>query len=82
MAERTPNLVISNLSGPVTRDDVTVGSISTGLSTRRLGHSKSSTGGNVYRLGRSIPSDHDAYQEVPRTVAEEGMQTFLDNRKT
>jgi hypothetical protein len=79
MAERQPNLVISSLSGPVTRDDVTVE-----VDIYRLEHETTWSLEVVNGAGTSIvwddqfPSDSDAYQEFLRTVAEEGMQAFLD----
>ena len=82
MAEREPNLVISSLSGPVTRDDVNVEVLIV-----RLEHETTWTLEVVNDAGTSIvwddqfPSDSDAYQEFLRTVAEEGMQAFLDKGK-
>ncbi|HEY8005566.1 MAG TPA: hypothetical protein VIE66_01895 [Methylocella sp.] len=79
MAEQIPNLVISSLSGPVTRDDVTVE-----VDIYRLEHDPTWSLEVVNGAGTSIvwddrfPSDSDAYQEFLRTVAEEGMQAFLD----
>jgi hypothetical protein len=79
MAEREPNLVISSLSGPVTRDDVNVEVLIV-----RLEHETTWTLEVVNDAGTSIVwddqfhSDSDAYQEFFRTVAEEGMQAFLD----
>jgi uncharacterized protein len=79
MTEREPNLVTSSLSGPVTRDDVTVE-----VDIYRLEHETTWTLEVVNDAGTSIvwdqqfPSDSDAYQEFLRTVAEEGMLAFLD----
>ena len=77
--KREPNLVISSLSGPVTRDDVNVEVLIV-----RLEHETTWTLEVVNDAGTSIVwddqfhSDSDAYQEFFRTVAEEGMQAFLD----
>lgn len=80
MAERTPNLVTSGLSGIVTRDGVTVE-----VFIVRLEHEPTWSLEVVNDAGTSIvwddqfPSDEDAHQEFLRTVAQEGMRTFLDN---
>ena len=79
MTEREPNLVTSSLSGPVTRDDVTVEVV-----IYRLEHETTWTLEVVNDARTSIvwddqfPSDSDAHQEFLRTVAEEGIQAFLD----
>ena len=79
MTEREPNLVISSLSGPVTRDDVTVE-----VDIYRLEHDPLWSLEVVNGAGTSIvwddlfPSDNDAYDEFLRTLTEEGMQAFLD----
>ena len=79
MTEREPNLVTSSLSGPVTRDDVTVE-----VDIYRLEHETTWTLEVVNDAGTSIvwddlfASDDDAYAEFLRTVAEEGMLAFLD----
>ncbi len=79
MAEQIPNLVISSLSGPVSRDDVTVE-----VDIYRLEHDPTWSLEVVNGAGTSIvwddqlPGDSDAYQEFLRTLAEEGMQAFLD----
>jgi len=72
MTEHTPNLVISSLSGPVTRDDVTVE-----VNIYRLEHETTWSLEVVNGAGTSIvwddqfPSDKDAHQEFLRTVAQE-----------
>jgi hypothetical protein len=79
MTEREPNLVISSLSGPVTRDDVTVE-----VDIYRFEHETAWTLEVVNDAGTSIvwddlfASDDDAHAEFLRTVAEEGMLAFLD----
>ena len=79
MEQREPNLVISGLSGPVARDNVTVE-----VNIVRLEHETTWLLEVVNDAGTSIvwddlfPSDNDAYDEFLRTVAEDGMQTFLD----
>ena len=79
MKQRKPELILSALSGKVTTDDVTVEA-----SIFRL---KDEPGWSlkVVNLAHTsivwndlFPSDKDAYAEFQRTVAEEGIQTFLD----
>ncbi len=80
MIERDPNIVQSDLSRTVKRDGVTVE-----VSIIRLEHQAEWSLEVVNSAGTSIVWDHlfatdeDAYAEFERTVAEEGMRTFLDN---
>jgi uncharacterized protein len=79
MEQREPNLVISGLSGPVVRDNVAVE-----VNIVRLEHETTWSLEVVNDAGTSMvwddlfPSDNVAYDEFLRTVAEEGMHTFLD----
>ena len=79
MRQRDPNLVISGLSGVVTQDGITVE-----ICICRLEHEKPWTLEVVNAAGTSVvwdepfSSDEDAYAEFKRTVANEGMQAFLD----
>jgi hypothetical protein len=79
MNQREPNLVRSGLSGTVTKDGVTV-EVSivrleneTSWSLEVVNSSATSTVWDDLFL-----SDEDAYVEFQRTVAEEGIKTFLD----
>jgi hypothetical protein len=82
MVERDPNIVHSGLSREVARDGVTVE-----VSIIRLEHKTGWSLEVVNSAGTSIVwdelfvSDEEAYAEFDRTVAEEGMQTFLDGGK-
>jgi hypothetical protein len=79
MNQREPNLVRSGLSGTVTKDGVTVE-----VSIVRLENETSWSLEVVNSSATSIVwddlflSDEDAYAELQRTVAEEGIKTFLD----
>jgi hypothetical protein len=80
MKQRDPNIVNSGLSGIVTRDGVTVE-----VNILRLENDPSWSLEVVNSQGTSIvwddlfTSDDDAFAEFERTVAEEGMKSFLDN---
>lgn len=80
MNDRDPNLVISSHSGKMTQDGVTVE-----VSIFRLEHEKDWTLEVVNDAGTSIVwdavfrSDDAAMDEFRRTVADEGMKTFLDH---
>ena len=82
MSEREPNIVDSSLSRKVTRDGVTVN-----VSIIRLEHEKEWSLEVVNAASTStvwdelFPTDEAAYAEFERTVAEEGMQAFLDSAK-
>jgi hypothetical protein len=82
MDRREPNLVHSGLSRTVTRDGVTVE-----VSIVRLENETAWSLEVVNSAGTSTVwddlflSDEDAYAEFERTVAEEGIRTFLDGGK-
>jgi hypothetical protein len=79
MTDRMPNIVYSELGGHFTQDGVSVDVVIVKLE-----------GGSEWTLevvnasGTSIvwdetfSDDHDAYAEFQRTVAEEGIEAFLD----
>ena len=82
MSERDPEIITSRLSRAVTKDGVTVE-----VSIIRL---KGETGWSLEVVNAKNTSivwddlfatDDEAYAEFERTVAEEGMRTFLDSRK-
>jgi hypothetical protein len=79
MSEREPNIVHSGLSRTIKKDGVTVE-----VSIIRLEHETEWSLEVVNPAGTSIvwdqlfSSDDEAYAEFERTVAEEGMQTFLE----
>jgi len=79
MIERDPNIVKSGLSRTVGTDGITVE-----VSIIRLEHETEWSLEVVNSEGASIvwddlfASDEEAYAEFERTVAEEGMQAFLD----
>ena len=82
MKERDPNIVHSGLSGVVSEDGVTVR-----VFIYRLEEESSWTLEVVNSVNTSIvwddlfASDEAALAEFQRTVAEDGMQTFLDSAK-
>jgi hypothetical protein len=82
MPEREPNLVTSSLSGVVTQDGITVE-----VNIVKLEGESEWTLEVVNDKRTSIvwddpfTSDDAAYAEFKRTVAEEGMSTFLDSAK-
>jgi hypothetical protein len=82
MDQREPNLVHSRLSRTVTKDGVTVQ-----VSIVRLENETAWSLEVVNSSGSSIvwddlfPSDQDALAEFERTVAVEGISTFLDGGK-
>ena len=79
MIERDPNIVKSGLSRTVKKDGITVE-----VSIIRLEHETEWSLEVVNSEGASIvwddlfSSDDEAFAEFERTVAEEGMRTFLD----
>jgi uncharacterized protein len=79
MCQRDPNIVTSGLSGVVTQDGIKVE-----ICIYRLEHEKTWTLEVVNAVGTSVvwdeqfSSDEEAYAEFKRTVADEGMQAFLD----
>jgi hypothetical protein len=82
MDQREPNLVYSSLSRTVTKDGLTVE-----VSIVRLENETWWSLDVVDPSGTSIvwddlfSSDEDAFAEFERTVAEEGIRTFLDEGK-
>jgi hypothetical protein len=82
MDQREPNLVHSSLSRMVTKDGVTVE-----VSIVRLENETAWSMDVVDPSGGStvwddlFPSDQEAYEEFERTVAKEGIRTFLDGGK-
>jgi hypothetical protein len=82
MSERDPSIVNSSLSRKVTRNGVTVN-----VSIIRLEHEKEWSLEVVNAASTStvwdelFPTDEAAYAEFERTIAEEGMQAFLDSAK-
>ena len=81
MKERIPNIVDSDLSGIVSKDDITVE-----VFIYRLENESKWSLEVLNNAGTSIvwddlfDSDDEAYAEFQRTVEEEGMNAFLDNR--
>ena len=81
MKERIPNIVDSDLSGIVSKDDITVE-----VFIYRLENESKWSLEVLNNAGTSIvwdnlfDSDEDAYAEFQQTVEEEGMNAFLDNR--
>ena len=79
MNQREPNLVYSGLSRTVTKDGMTIK-----VSIVRFENESEWSMEVVNSSGTSIvwddlfPSDEDAFAEFKRTVAEEGIRTFLD----
>ena len=79
MKQREPKLIRSGLSGTVTEDGVSIE-----VDIVRLEDEPSWSLEVVNSSGTSIVwddlflSDEDAYAEFQRTVAEEGIKTFLD----
>jgi hypothetical protein len=82
MSEREPNIVYSGLSRMVTKDGITVE-----VSIIRLEHETEWSLEVVISANTSnvsddlLPTDEAVYAEFERTVAEEGMRTFLDSAK-
>ncbi|MEH6809408.1 MAG: hypothetical protein V7651_11175 [Hyphomonas oceanitis] len=80
--ERDPNLVFSPRNGRVTRNGMTVE-----LCIVRLEHGDEWTLEVVNQNGTSIvwddpfDSDEAAFEEFERTIAEEGMEAFLDDAR-
>ena len=79
MRQREPKLIRSGLSGTVTKDGVSIE-----VDIVRLEDEPSWSLEVVNSSGTSIVwddlflSDEDAYAEFQRTVAEEGIKTFMD----
>ena len=81
MKERIPNIVDSDLSGIVSKDDITVE-----VFIYRLENEPKWSLQVVNDAGTSIvwddlfDSDDDAYAEFKKTFEEEGMRAFLDKQ--
>ena len=82
MDEREPNLITSSLSRHVTRDGITVELCIYRLETKSewLLEVVNSAGTSIV-WDNQFPSDDAANEEFLRTVAKEGMATFLDDAK-
>ena len=82
MTKQDPNIVYSGLSRAVMRDGITVEVV-----IIRLEHETEWSLEVVNSANTSIvweepfATDEEAYAEFERTVAEEGMRTFLDSGK-
>jgi uncharacterized protein len=80
--ERDPYLVFSSRNGRITRDGMTVE-----LCIVRLEHAAEWTLEVVNQKGTSIvwddpfESDEAAFEEFERTIAEEGLEAFLDDAR-
>ena len=82
MKEREPYLITSSLSRNVTQDDITVELCIYRLETKSewLLEVVNSAGTSIV-WDDQFPSDEAANEEFLRTVAKEGMTTFLDDAK-
>jgi hypothetical protein len=79
MSERDPNIVKSSLSRTVTRDGITVRIEIVRLEGETRWSLEVVNAANTSIVWDDLfATDEDAYAEFERTVAEEGMQTFLD----
>ena len=82
MDQREPNLVYSSLSRTVTKDGVAVEvSIVRLENETRWSLEVINTSGGSTVWDDLFSSDEEAYSEFQRTVAEEGIRTFLDGGK-
>ncbi len=82
MKEREPNLITSSLSRNVTRDGITVELCIYALETKgEWALEVVNSAGTSIVWDNQFPSDDAANEEFLRTVAEEGMATFLDDAK-
>jgi hypothetical protein len=82
MEEREPNLVTSGLSGYVTKDDITVELCIYRLETKtEWALEVVNSAGTSIVWDDQFPSDEAANEEFLRTVASEGMASFLDDEK-
>ena len=82
MSERDPEIVYSDLCRKVTRDRITVEVVISrleGASEWSLEVVNDKGTSTVWE--ELFATDEDAYAEFERTVAEEGMRTFLDDGK-
>ena len=82
MTKRDPNLVYSGLSRKVTRDGITVEVVIIRLEHETVWSLEVVNAANTSIVWEEpFATDEDAYAEFERTVAEEGMPTFLDSGK-
>ena len=82
MTERGPNIVHSSSSRRVTRDGITVEVVIVRLEDESKWSLEVVNAKNTSIVWDELfPTDEDAYAEFERTVAEEGMRTFLDSGK-
>jgi hypothetical protein len=82
MTERDPNIVYSGLSRKVTRDGITVEIVIIRLEGEMEWSLEVINAANTSIVwDEPFATDEDAYAEFERTVAEEGMRTFLDGGK-
>jgi hypothetical protein len=80
MDRREPNLVHSGLSRTVTKDGVTV-EVSIVRNETEWSLEVVNSSGTSIVWDDLFSSDEDAFAEFERTVAEEGIRTFLDEGK-
>ena len=81
MKEHIPKLVHSGLSGIVSKDNATVEVIIVRLeSESKWSLEVLNNAGTSIVWDDLFDSDDEAYAEFQRTVEEEGMNAFLDNR--
>jgi hypothetical protein len=82
MTERDPNIVKSSLSRTVTKDGITVRVEIVRLERETEWSLEVVNAKNTSVVWDELfATDEDAYAEFERTVAEEGMRTFLDSGK-
>ena len=82
MTKRDPNIVYSGLSRMVTREGIAVEVVIIRLEHETEWSLEVVNAANTSTVwDKSFATDEDAYAEFERTVAEEGMRTFLDGRK-
>ena len=78
MIERDPNIVQSRLSQTVARDGITVRVEIIRLEQTEWSLEVINSAGTSIVWDELFASDDEAFAEFERTVAEEGMRTFLD----
>ncbi len=82
MTERDPNIVYSGLSRKVTREGMTVEVVIVRLEHETDWSLEVVNAANTSTVWDELfATDEAAYAEFERTVAEEGMRTFLDSGK-
>ncbi len=82
MKEREPNLITSSLSRHVTQDGITVELCIYSLETKtEWALEVVNSAGTSIVWDDQFPSDEAANEEFLRTVAKDGMATFLDDAK-